>query len=364
MDTSAPQTARSKAPAEKEIEAILNEVAVPLEVLREARKRRDLVLSVAGTHPAAREGFSSGSVAHGTENKPLEDADCGEMIDRRHLEIRVYGPDGDGRGPSLFVESFRSFIEVGVRSTYPNAVVTANGKRSIKIEFNEMIEIDEWGEVDPYVDFIVGLSMAKGDGIWIPNLESDSWDPGDPIRHTWLMTKRDPEELRVLRARVLRLAKRAVKRDAAEDGRCAVMCSWNLSALALEYFEASDDMRSLGTALRDFFAFASASIRRALTEDPSDAIPDPINLPEGVTQELASRRLAEMSDVVEEALQALSPQAARNALAAIFGPEIEVINERTTEGFATALRREDSAAAAAAIGSTYPQRGSSWSCQA
>ena len=43
------------------------------------------------------------------------------------------------------------------------------------------------------------------------------------------MNRRPSPELRVHRAHVIRLAKRAVKRD-----RIVVMCSWNISALAVE----------------------------------------------------------------------------------------------------------------------------------
>jgi hypothetical protein len=359
MDSVAERPSASKAPAETVIKEILDEIAVPEDVLREAKNRRNLVLEIAGKHPAAREGFPSGSVAHGTENKPLEDADCGEMIDRRFEEFRAYGPDasGVGKGPSAFVESFRTFIESQVRRTYPNATATTLGqKRSIKIEFNEPVDFDEWGEVDPYVDFIVGLSMADDSGIWIPNLETDSWDPGDPMRHTYLMTEKDPPDLRIFRARVLRLAKRAVKRDAASGG-VAVMCSWNLSALALEFF---GEVTSLSVGLEGFFTYASEQIAAHLTEDPSDAITDPIKLPQGVTQEQASARLAEMAAAVARANQAYSPQAARNELKAIFGQEIEEINERATSRMKRALGREDAKDLAAGIGSAYPQRGSSW----
>jgi hypothetical protein len=359
MASVAERPSGSKTPAETVIEEILDEIAVPKDVLDEAKKRRNLVLEIAGRHPAGRQGFPSGSVAHGTENKPLEDADCGEMIDRRFEEFRAYGPDAPdvGRGPTDFVESFRAFIEKEIQQTYPNATATTIGqKRSIKIEFNEPVDFDEWGEVDPYVDFIVGLSMATGSGIWIPNLESDSWDPGDPILHTNLMTKRDPRGLMIFRARVLRLAKRAVKRDAANGG-IAVMCSWNLSALALDYFE---EVTSLSEGLEGFFTHAAQEIAVRLTEDPSDVVTDPIKLPEGVTQEQASARLAEMAAVVGRANHAYSPQAARNEVEAIFGPEIHEINERAAKRMKGALGREDAAGVATGIGSTYPQTGSSW----
>lgn len=359
MRSVAERPSGSKTPAETVIKEILDEIAVPKDVLDEAKKRRNLVLDIAGKHPAGRQGFRSGSVAHGTENKPLEDADCGEMIDRRFEEFRAYGPDapGIGEGPIAFVESFRAFIESEIRQTYPNATAATMGqKRSIKIEFNEPVDFDEWGEVDPYVDFIVGLSMAAGSGIWIPNLETDSWDPGDPMLHTHLMAEKDPRDLRIFRARVLRLAKRAVKRDAANGGG-AVMCSWNLSALALEFFE---EVTSLSDGLEGFFTYASQQIAKHLTEDPSDAITDPIKLPQGVTQEQASARLAEMAAVVARANQAYSPQAARNELEAIFGSEIKEINERATKRMKRDLGREDAAGVAAGIGSTYPQTGSSW----
>ena len=89
--------------------------------------------------------------------------------------------------------------------------------------------------MDPYVELIVGLDRADGPGIWIPN-RRNGWDPADPELHTDLMTIRHRESLRVVRAHILRLSKRAIKRDAANGG-IAVMHSWNLSALALELIE-------------------------------------------------------------------------------------------------------------------------------
>jgi hypothetical protein len=348
----------SKTPAEAVIEEILDEIRVPKAILDEAKRRRDLVLKIADAHPAGRKPFPSGSVAHGTENKPLEDADCGEMINRRFEAFRAYGPDGEGQGPKEFVESFRVWIEREIRASYPNATASTEGqKRSIKIEFNEPVDFDEWGEVDPYVDFIVGLGMTDDDtGIWIPNLETDSWDPGDPEHHTYLMTEKDARRLSIFRAKVLRLAKRAVKRDGANGG-VAVMCSWNLSALALECLDAAT---TLSEGLEAFFDYASDEIARGLTEDPSDVITDPIKLPDGVTQGQASSRLAQMADAVARANQALSPQGARNELLAIFGPEIEVLNKRARQAAKRDLGRDDSVAVATAIGSSYPQSGSSY----
>jgi hypothetical protein len=113
---------------------ILKEIAVPLPVLAEAKRRRDLVLTIAMEHVAACARYVSGSVAHGVHNKPLEDADCGVLIDRRFEEFRAFGPDADGtgRGPEAFIQLFVEFITLRLQARgYPNAqVVGAAGSWS------------------------------------------------------------------------------------------------------------------------------------------------------------------------------------------------------------------------------------------
>jgi hypothetical protein len=353
----AEEGAGSKTPAETVIEEILDEIRVPKPILDEAKDRRNLVLKIADAHPAGRKPFRSGSVAHGTENEPLEDADGGEMINRRYDEFRAFGPDGSGEGPTAFVESFRLLIEREIRKTYPNATAsTAGQKRSIKVECHAPVAFDEWGEVDPYVDFVVGLAMTDdGTGIWIPNLETDSWDPGDPEYHTYLMTARDSRELSIFRAKVLRLAKRAVKRDGVNGG-IAVMCSWNLSALALECFK---EVTTLSEGLEHFFMYASEQIARSLTQDPSDVITDPIKLTKGVTQEQASVRLAEMAAVVRAANSQLSVAGARNELSAIFGEEIKAVSAREGGNLRNALQSSNAAAVGAVVDSPFTQKSTS-----
>ncbi len=350
MTSVAARSAGSKPPVDTVLHDILKEVAVPLAVVDEAKNRRKLALEIAMSHEAAREGYVSGSVAHGTTNKPLEDADCGIVVNRRFQAFRAFGPDapGGGEGPRAFVAMFADYLEPRLREHYANAEATIGGKRAIKLEFNETVEIDEWGPVDPYVDFIVGLAQAEGRGLWIPNLRSDTWDPGDPIHHTWLMTKRDERALRIFRAHLLRLAKRAVKRDGAVEGGTAVMCSWNLSALALE---GVTELTSLGAGLAGFFSFASSEIRQGLTDDPSPVSTEPIKLQEGVTTEQASRRLAEMAAIVEEANAQLSKARAREVLVQLYGPEIEVVSKREGNQPADGLTRGDRAAVASVLGS-------------
>lgn len=355
MTSVSARPAGSKAPADAVIHEILDEIAVPLAVINEAKTRRKLVLDIAMTHDAARDRFVSGSVAHGTTNKPLEDADGGIVVNRRFETFRAFGPDapGGGKGPREFVVMFADYLEPRLREHYANAEASIGGKRAIKLEFNETVEIDEWGPVDPYVDFIVGLARADGRGLWIPNLRDDTWDPGDPIHHTWLMTKRDEPALRIFRARLLRLAKRAVKRDGAVDGGVSVMCSWNLSALALD---GMTEVTSLDAGLAGFFSFASAEIGRGFTEDPSPVITEPIKLPDGVTTERASRRLAEMAAIVAEANAQLSKAGARQVLAELYGPEIEALSEREGRSLESSLRAGDGAGVASVLGSATPPK--------
>lgn len=318
-------------------------------VLEEARRRRDRVIAIAETHPAAREGagFPSGSVAHGTTNRPLEDADCGIKVNRRYEEFRVFGPDAaEDRGPEAFIRLFADFVLPHLRRQYPNAEVDLDGNRAIKFVFNDLIEVDEWGPVDPYVELIVGLDRVDASGIWIPNRRRRSWDPADPELHTELMTLRHPRDLRVLRAHVLRLAKRAVKRDAAQGG-VAVMCSWNLSALALELIT---ETGSLGSALLAFLRGAAQSIEAGLTEDPAPAVVEPIKLPDGVSREQAAQRLEEMAATVEAALEARSKEGARAHLESLFGPEIEGILSRERRALKRALKNGSPSALATGLG--------------
>lgn len=349
MSTIATRSIGSFVSTDEALEEIRRQISVPMAVLEEARRRRDRVLAIAEEHDAARDGagFASGSVAHGTTNRPLEDADCGIKVNRRFEAFRIFGPDAaEDRGPEAFIKLFSEFVVPRLRRHYPRADVDLGGNRAIKFLCNETVQIDEWGPVDPYVELIVGLDRADGPGIWIPNRRRRGWDPADPELHTELMTLRHPKALRVLRAHVLRLAKRAVKRDGANGG-VAVVCSWNLSALALELVT---ETGPIGVSLRDFLRGAGASIAAGLTEDPAPAVVEPIKLPEGVSREMTSTRLEEMAAIVERALGAGSKAGARAHLEALFGPEITAILAREQKQMNRGLRSRDAGAVAAALG--------------
>ena len=149
------------------LRSILEEISVPLDVLKEARARRDLVLSIAAAHQAARARYSSGSVAYGTTNSPLEDADGGIKINRRLQDLREFGPDAPSGGlrPEGLMEHFGLYVVERLRRRgYPNATVDFTGNRAVKFYFHAPVEIDKFGEIDPYVDFIVGLARSEAFG--------------------------------------------------------------------------------------------------------------------------------------------------------------------------------------------------------
>ena len=338
--------------ANQALRDILSQISVSMPVLREAKKRRRIVLDAAMRHPAALDesDYGSGSVAHGTQNSPLEDADGGNMIDRRTVEFRAFGPEG--RGPTPFVDGMAAFIEPLIRLHYPNVEIDCSGKRAIKVMFHEVVEVEDGVKIDPYVDLMIGLTREEG-GIWIPNKELETWDVGDPKWHTWRMTQADEKPLRVHRAQVLRLAKRAVKEDNKTPGRRQVMCSWNLSALAIESIT---EVHDLGDSLAFFFRYASDSIARSLTADPSKHITEPLKLPEGVTQAEASARLWEMHEIVAEANRQLSENRSRRELARLFGTDMAAILEKDRRELSSGLSASNGLAVAAALGaSTAPK---------
>jgi hypothetical protein len=346
-------------PADRVVEQILRQIAVPQEVLSEAKRRRDLVLRIARGHEASNRTYVSGSIAHGTQNSPLGDADSGVVIDRRPHIFRAFGPDaGPGaRGPEVFYQSFASFIEPRVRDAgYPALTLDLTGNRAIKFEFNEPIEFEDGEPVDPYVDLIVALRRDEDDkGLWIPDRRSGWWDPANPERHTWLMTRRDDRALSVHRAHVVRLAKRAVKRDGARNPLGPVMCSWNLSALSLELVTSR---RPLATALAAFFTDASTAIAASVTDDPA-GVAGPIKLPRGITQELAARRLADFAEIAWAAVTSRSPAGASAALANLFAAELDDIRVREQRALQAhplnhSLQQRDIAGATTALGSQVP----------
>lgn len=333
MATTMPRSFGVSEPAAEPLRAILEEISVPMDVITEARRRRDLVLDIGLRHPSVRGRWSSGSVAYGTANSPLEDADGGLKMNRRLADMREFGPDasGVGHGPGELMREIGHYVLERLRPHYPQATVDTSGKRAIKFEFHELVDIDAVGPVDPYVDLVLGLARADGKrGVWIPNRKAPGgWDIADPAGHLAAMNGSDDQALRTLRAHVIRLTKRAVKHD-----DVPVVCSWNLCALALELI--TDSELPMHEALAVFIEGAAEEIRYAPTPDPSPVVA-PIALPANVTAERASLRLREMAGHARSACNADSSANARSSYAQLFGPEVDAIRARERPNNVAAL---------------------------
>ena len=207
------------------------------------------------------------------------------------LDRRVYvelGPDSDeGEGPEEIVDDVRQHVMGIVRETYPNARSRLI-KRAILIRFNE----PNTDGVDPSVDHVVALTRKDADGLWIPNRDKDGWDASHPEEHTRLLTA-DGKRLRVHRARVIRLAKAAIKHDSTP-----ALISFNVEALALAQIT---EVKALAESLLLFFDTAASSIKSGLTEDPA-GVSGKIKLPDGMTRERSAKRLRHFADKVQEAI--------------------------------------------------------------
>lgn len=310
---------------------VRRQIAVDDDVLSETKARRNLVKKHARSFPGALKTFDSGSVAHGNVNKPVSDADCGVVLDRR--KYQELGPDGDDVPPNNIVNEMAEHVIDGVREEYPDAIYKVC-KRAILIEFHERIDEQQ----DPSVDLIVALSRVEGDGRWIPNTEAERWDASDPEKHTRLLNDVDISA-RVHRARVIRLAKAAVKQDATP-----VVSSFNLEALALDYV---DDDNTIAESLRDLLLEGADSLVEGPTPDPAE-VSDPIKLPDGVSRATAVARLRELGDAVARAIDAATLKDAETALAKVFPDHVE--SGSGVRSLGDALRRHKRARMGTAFG--------------
>jgi hypothetical protein len=318
---------------------VREQIAVDDDVLSETKTRRNVVKRAARKFDGALKTFDSGSVAHGTTNKPISDADCGVVLDRRtYPEL---GPDGEDEAPNEIIEEMAEFVIGEVRESYPDAEQEV-GKRSIVITFNEPLEDDsaEVEDQDPSVDLIVALTKAEGDGRWIPNTEERCWDASDPEQHTALLYGPSRGE-RIHRARVIRLAKAAVKHD--ED---PVVSSFNLEALALKHVSAED---SIAESLAELFQRGATDLELGDTPDPA-AVSDPIKLPDGIARSEAVDRLREFGDAVDAAVENSGDEVrVRKELAKVFPDQVDVATSGRA-GLAAALIAGDSVKVGTALG--------------
>jgi hypothetical protein len=233
------------------------------------------------------------------------------VLDRRaHPEL---GPDDFGAGPCAIVADVARFIHKELIKDWP-AVTCEITKRAIVFEFHEPLGAEDPQE-DPSVDLVVGLTRRDAPGLWIPNTERDSWDPSHPERHTELLTA-EPAELRVFRARTIRLTKAVI----GGDREYAVLSSFNIEALA--YFLIRTPGPTQLDGLASLLQASAVSIIDGPTPDPAEVSPA-IKLPDGITQEQAVRRLSFFASCAADALRdRYNEQAVLTALSRLFPEEL------------------------------------------
>jgi hypothetical protein len=298
--------------------------------------RGEKVRKAAERFTGALRSFPSGSLAHRTVNNPVSDGDAGVVLDRRVWFM--LGPDGGGDGPHAVMRQLAQFVCDELRADYPKITYELT-KRAILFEFHEPMD-DE----DPSVDLVVCLTRRDEPGFWIPNRDRGRWDPSDPETHMQLMTA-PPADLRRHRARVIRLAKAAI----GNDGEQVVLCSWNISAFALDDITATG---ALSESLAEFFAAMAVRIHEGPTLDPA-GVSAPIKLPDGISREKAVARLVVFAEKMLEALEHRHDHArALAALAEVFPAQLAEAPRSSKSRLADELRRGNSGpAVAGAFGS-------------
>lgn len=237
-------------------------------VVKEAKARREIVLTAAADLAGTTKRIRSGSLAHGTAICPIHLRDKGLDADGAVVLSSTWpdlGPETlADEPPNDTVEQFRAVVQDVVRAKgYPDAEATTEAmKRAILVNFNQELPDGE----DPTVDLIVGLPRTAG-GLWNPNLIARRWDPSHPEKHTELFLGSDRnKQLRTMRARAVRLAKAENKRTDP-----AALCSFNIEALAIMYL---NEVTPLPVALRTLWSEGARDLARRLTPDPAHVSAD------------------------------------------------------------------------------------------
>ncbi|MGB1583392.1 MAG: hypothetical protein ACPHCI_06350, partial [Solirubrobacterales bacterium] len=272
---------------ENEIDAIRQSISADDTHLQLARSRTQAVRDAALSFVGALRSYGAGSLFHETVNRPVSDGDCGVVLDRRAYPS--LGPDSvAGGGPTDVVfEMADHVLEALKQDDDLGASYAETTKRAIVFHFVD----DGSDEPNPSVDLIVGVTRTEGDGLWIPNTETNTWDASHPEGHTALLTA-PPKDLRVHRARLIRLAKEAVKTN-----EPSVLISFNIEALALALVTEIGD---LGDGLRTLFGGMASEIEGGLTPDPCGVSAD-IKLPDGILYTYAIKRLQHFESKLAEA---------------------------------------------------------------
>ncbi|WP_205326637.1 hypothetical protein [Glycomyces sp. YM15] len=315
--------------------AIRKQIDAEAEPLTAVRTRLALVRKVAIGYEGARRTYASGSLAVHTMNHPVTDGDSGLVLDRRCYP--QLGPEGGGEYPQEVVDDLCKFLGPLVREEYPKARVCTS-KRGPKFYFGCPIN----GQ-DPTVDMVVALTRREGNGLWIPNLAKNTWEPSDPEGHVTLLNSGTASH-RSIRRKIIRLAK-AWNKQFGEPG----VSSFMLSVWAYEFVEPG---MGVADGLQTFFAKAAGRLKA------HQATPDPAGVSANLKLLLPAnnvqRRLQKAAEALEEALLADGDEdAVAAALGRIFWKYVD--SPKTNQlAAAVQLLSSRSAVPAAVLGVSGP----------
>lgn len=276
------------------------------DALTEVRTRLALVRSAGSSLSGALRSYQSGSIATHTMNGPVTDGDGGLVLDRRCYP--QLGPEGDNESPLKVVEELCELIGPIIRQVYPKAKINTS-KRGPMVTFAAPIN-----EQNPTVDLVVALTRKEGNGLWIPNLAKNTWEPSDPEAHVMLLNS-GTASFRSNRRKVIRLAK-AWNKQFTTPG----VSSFMLSVWAYEFMEPG---MGIPAGLHALFEGAARRL------ESHGATPDPArvsgNLKLLLPAHKVAPRLRKAADAVAEAMANEDDgQKVRTALAKILWLYIDV----------------------------------------
>lgn len=315
------------------LDTVRDQIEAEDSALAETRTRLALVRAKANTFYGVLRTYRSGSLAVHTMNHPVTDGDGGVVLNRNYYP--GLGPEGTGEEtPSEIVEEMRVHLGPLIRETYPNATV-GTSKRGPKVHFHDPLP----DGTDPTVDLVVALTRKDGDGIWIPNLDDDTWDASDPERHRDLFND-SAAGFRSTRRKITRLAK-AWNKQWSTPGAS----SFEISVWAYEFVEPG---HGVAKGLRALFDQAASRLEKG------DPTPDPAGVSADLHLEIAThlvaKRLRTAADSMQDALDGATDDDVQEALAAVFFNYLDAPAGSASAALAVAAQKVRTTTVAAGIG--------------
>ncbi|MBO0596823.1 hypothetical protein I2485_06115 [Nesterenkonia sp. E16_7] len=298
--------------------------------LKEARERLAFVRSKAESFYGALRSYQSGSLAAHTMNEPVTDGDGGLVLNRNYYP--GLGPEGNKtEAPEEIVDELLDHLRPLVREKYPEAKMHTS-KRGPKIYFHAPLD----DGTDPTVDLVLALTRKEGEGIWIPNLEADTWEPSDPVQHIALFNGEAPS-FRSTRRKIMRLAKAWNKQYLSPGASSFEMCVWG--------YEFVEPGMGISKGLHALFENAAARL------EAGKPTPDPAGVSENlkllIEPTKMAVRLRKAAKHLQDALDATDDAGVRAGVSEVFWKYVSSPETSELSTMATSLKARTPVAATA-----------------